>query len=371
MVSGHGTRGADVSLPPGARVCIVMLTGLGDVVNALPLVNALKAHDPSCHVTWVAEPMPARILRPHPAVDEVVVYHKDRGARGVLDLRSDLAGRRFDVTLNLNLYFKSIWPTLLSRAPRRLGFGRDRARDGVWLAATERLPRAPWRHNVDMFREFLPRLGVRGPAVPEWGLQFTEAEQRARTEFFARLGGGLPAVAVVPTSGSPKKDWLVPRWAEVLDVLAHDFGLRPILLGGPGAREVAAAREIAAASRADAVWALGDGVRRMAWILSGCSLLVAPDTGPVHIARALGVPIVGLYGHTNPWRVGPYRACEDLWVDRYTDPGEAPDPSRIDPKLGRMEQITVDDVLARVEWARTRYAPAHARDGGNTGAGEL
>jgi heptosyltransferase I len=87
-------------------------------------------------------------------------------------------------------------------------------------------------------------------------------------------------------------------------------------------------------------------------MLEGSRLVVAPDTGPVHIARALDVPVIGLYGHTNPWRVGPYRAYQDLWVDRYTDPGEEPDPTRSDPKHGRMEQITVNDVLERVERAR-------------------
>jgi heptosyltransferase I len=90
-------------------------------------------------------------------------------------------------------------------------------------------------------------------------------------------------------------------------------------------------------------------------MLEGSRLVVAPDTGPVHIARALDVPVIGLYGHTNPWRVGPYRAYQDLWVDRYTDPGEAPDPSRFDPKHGRMEQITVNDVLERVERAQRSY----------------
>ena len=84
-------------------------------------------------------------------------------------------------------------------------------------------------------------------------------------------------------------------------------------------------------------------------------LLVSPDTGPVHIARALDVPVVSLYGHTNPWRVGPYRAYEELVIDRYTEPNAPPDPSGYDPKGGRMEEISVDDVLGRVRRARRAY----------------
>jgi heptosyltransferase I len=99
------------------------------------------------------------------------------------------------------------------------------------------------------------------------------------------------------------------------------------------------------------VWALGDSIRRLTWLIDGCRLVIAPDTGPVHIARALEVPVIGLYGHTNPWRVGPYRKYEDLWIDRYNEPGDAPDPSLFDPKHGRMELIEVSDVLEKVACA--------------------
>ncbi len=83
--------------------------------------------------------------------------------------------------------------------------------------------------------------------------------------------------------------------------------------------------------------------------------MVAPDTGPLHVAHALGVPVVGLFGHTNPWRVGPWRRFRELVVDRYTDPDDAPDPSAYLPKDHRMEAITVEDVLEKVELARCRH----------------
>jgi heptosyltransferase I len=158
---------------------------------------------------------------------------------------------------------------------------------------------------------------------------------------------------IVPASANAKKDWPAERWAAVADALAGDFGFRVLLAGGPGEREQRIAREIVARAGTKPLWALGDSIRRLAWILAGSSLVLAPDTGPVHVARAFGVPVIGLYGHTNPWRVGPWRAYHDLWIDRYTD-GE-PDPSNFTPKLGRMERIAVADVLERVEVARSRY----------------
>lgn len=338
---------------PGRRVCVVLLTGLGDVVNGLPLVNALKDHDPSLHVTWVVEPMASVMLRPHPSVDDVVVYRRRQGARGVWELARELRRRRFDVTLNLNVYTKSVWPTLLSRARHRVGFDRARTFEGVWLAANHHLEPRPRGHTVDMFLEFAAHLGVPVPAEPEWRIAFTAEERREQAEFFGALD--RPVAAVVPASAIHRKDWLPDRWARVADALASDFGFRVVLMGGRGERETRIAREIEELARVRPLSAMGDPIRRMAWMLERSALVLAPDTGPLHIARALDVPVVGLYGHTNPWRAGPYRRWQDLWVDRYTEPGEEPDPSGFAPKRGRMEQITVDDVLERVQRAVDRY----------------
>jgi heptosyltransferase I len=93
----------------------------------------------------------------------------------------------------------------------------------------------------------------------------------------------------------------------------------------------------------------------MMWMVAGVDLLISPDTGPLHLAHALGTPVIGLFGHTNPARVGPWRAFRDLVVDRYTEPGAPPDPTGYEPKLGRMERIAVADVLERVERARAIY----------------
>ncbi|GJG86172.1 glycosyl transferase [Gemmatimonadetes bacterium T265] len=351
--------------PPALdRVCFVLLTGLGDVVHGLPVATALKRAGVTRHVTWVAEPMPAQLLAGHPAVDRVVPFRRREGWRGVVALRRALrdAARAvggFDAALNFNVYFKSAWPTLFSGAPLRLGFGRERARDGVWLAANRHVPPGPRRHTQDMFLEFLDALGVphRRPSAPaDWGLDALTPAERAARAAWAAGRSGRPRAAIVPASAVGAKDWPPERWAAVADALAARHGFEVVLVGGPGAHETAAAREVAARATRPVTWAMGDGVRRVAWTLGACALALAPDTGPLHVARALGVPVVGLYGHTNPWRVGPYRAYEDLWVDAYTPPGAEPDPSRFDPPPDdRMRAITVDEVLERVERAVARY----------------
>ncbi|HSL69108.1 MAG TPA: glycosyltransferase family 9 protein, partial [Longimicrobiales bacterium] len=205
---------------------------------------------------------------------------------------------------------------------------------------------------------FLDVLGIERPPL-EWRITFTAEERTAQTEFFARLAR-RPVVTLAAVSANPKKDWIPQRFARVIDALAGEFEAHTVLIGGPSTRERIVAEEITQSATVKPTIALGDDVRRMMWLVAGSDLLIAPDTGPVHVARACMVPVIGLYGHTNPWRVGPYRCCEDLWVDRYTEPGAPPDPSNAMPKLGRMEQITVDDVLARVR----RAFATHLRERG-------
>lgn len=322
-------------------------------MHGLPIVNALKDGGVG-RITWIVEPVPGQILANHPSVDELIVFEPARGLSGVMDLRRRMRGRRFDLALNLNVYTKSIWPVLFSRAAHRLGFDRSRSHEGVWLTSNEHLAPGPRRHTQDLFLEFLDRLGVTRPNPVEWRIDFSDEEQEERANFFAELRD-RPVAVIVPASGSYKKDWLTDRWVIIADVLYNDFGCHVVLAGGPGERETQIAKGIKEKSAAPIVWAMSDGVRRVAAIVAGADLVLAPDTGPVHIARAFEVPVIGLYGHTNPWRVGPYRAFEDLWVDRYTNPGHEPDPSRADPRWERMPLITVDDVVERIDRAATVY----------------
>ena len=343
------------SSDPPKHIAVVLLTGLGDVVHGLPLVNAIRDHYPSTRITWIVERTPGEILAGHPSIDRVLVYRRAEGLSGIRQLRRDLReGEPIDLTLNLNVYFKSVWPTFLSKAPRRIGLDRARVFDGVWLASNERLKPRPRAHTADMVLEFADHLGIAVPK-PEWRLAFSDAERTEQAAFFAKFDG-RPVATIVASTATIKKDWLPERWARVADSLESDFGMKVVIAGGPGEREQAAARDIVARSSAGIEWAMGDSVRRLAWIVDKSNLLLAPDTGPIHIARAVSVPVVSLFAHTNPWRVGPWRAYEDLWVDHYTDEGATPNSTDRQPKWDRMPTITVDEVLQRVQVAADKYS---------------
>lgn len=336
------------------RVCIVLLSGIGDIVHGLPLANDLRAAAPDAEVTWVAEPVPAQVLRHHPSVDRVVAYRRHRGAGGVLELRRSLRGYHADLTLNVQRYLKSVWPTLLSGAPVRVGLPSPKTRDGIRLAHTHALEDRPWGHVQDLFLDFRWALGVPRDAPVVWGVALSPEEREAQSRFFAALGVGR-RTGLVLASANPRKDWCPERWATLAASLVADLGHTVLLLGAPGPRARAAADLALAAAGAGARDCLADDLRRLMWLVDGCDLIVSPDTGPLHLAHALATPVVGLFGHTNPARVGPYARYRDLVVDRYTEPGASPDPTAYHPRLDRMGAIRVADVVEKVEAALVRY----------------
>jgi heptosyltransferase I len=338
----------------GARIAIVMMSAIGDAVHALMVVNALKRHAPDCHVTWLLNPLPATLVRGHPAVDELVEFDPRRGVRAYAELARGMRGRRFDLVIDLQVAFKAGLATALLRAPVKLGFDRARARDANWLFTTHRIPPHPPQHVGEQYFEFLRWLGV-DPEPPAWNLGPWVDERTWQQEFFAGLDG--PVAAINLATSNPDRDWMPERWAQVITVLVERYGMTPVLVGGTSAREREIEVAIAAAGPHRPVSALGSGLRRLVSILDGSALVLALDSAPLHLAVALDRPVVSLMANADPRRTGPFRRFHDLIVDGYHDPGE-PSPVSMQRRWGRMDRISVAQVLEKVElWAR-RYAPS-------------
>ncbi len=334
--------------PPPASVAIVMLSALGDAVHVLPVANALKRVWPNTRITWIIQPVPHKLVAGHPAIDEFILFHRRRGARGLSsfrELRRQLAGRSFDLVLNLQVYLKAGIITGMIDAPVKLGFDRARARDLNWLFTTHRIPPRPVGHVQDQYFEFVQHLGIE-PSPVDWRIEISPAERAAQAAFFGELGA--PAIAVVVGTSKPAKNWALARYAEAIDRIHDQYGLVPVLVGGPSAIEREAADAIKATARVRVVDALGDDIRRLIWLLDGSRMVLSPDTGPLHVANALGRPVIGLYGYTNPLRYGPYGRGMGAVVDGYAaSPEEVYMPSMHyrDEGMGR---VTVDAVVAAV-----------------------
>ena len=334
------------------RICIVMMSAVGDAVHVLPVINALKRHAPACLITWILQPGPATLVRGHRSVDEIILFDRSKGMQAFAEIRRELAHREFDLVIDLQVYFKAGLITAMTRAPVKLGFDRVRARDLNWLFTTHRIPARPvGQHVQDQYFEFLEALGVKTAPVT-WDLGPWPTELAWRDEFFAKLD--RPAAAIVIATSKPEKDWLPERWAQVVDVLHGEFGLQPVLVGGRSPRELHAEQVIMATAKHTPVSALGSGLRNLVGILSGSALVLSPDTGPLHMAVALERPVISLMGYTNPKRTGPYRRYHDLLIDAYGDPGEDY-PVSMENRVGRVRRITVDQVREKLAVWETRY----------------
>jgi len=338
---------------PLRRVCIVMMSAVGDTVHVLPVLNALKRRTPSVHITWVLQPGPAALVRGHRQVDSIVLFDRAKGWGAFGEVRRALAMREFDLVIDLQVYFKAGIVTSFTRAPVKLGFDRARARDLNWLFTTHRIPPHEPQHVQDQYFEFLTELGI--PADPiEWGLGPWPAERAWQRTFFSKFD--RPTAAIVVATSKPQKDWPPERWADVADALYADFGLQPVLVGGQSPRELHAERVIMERAKQKPVSALGSGLRNLVGILDGSDLVLSPDTGPLHIAVALDRPTISLLGYMNPKRTGPYRRSHDLMIDAYGDAGEDY-PISMAHRAGRMQRISVRDVLDRVDrWNASRTA---------------
>ena len=340
-----------IQLKGDERIGLVMMSAVGDAVHALPVVNAIKRHAPASRLTWVLQPGPATLVRGHPAVDEIVEFDRSKGLSAFTDIRAKLRERPLDLVVALQVYFKAGLVTSFTRAPIKLGFDRERARDFNWLFTNRRIPPHEPQHVQDQYFEFLRELGI-SPDPVVWGLGPCEHERAWQRDFFAKLD--RPAASIVVGTSKPEKDWMPERWAEVVDALYSDFGVQAVLVGGRSEREVRAAATIEQRARHKPVNALGSGLRNLVSILDGSALTLSPDTGPLHMSVALDRPVISLIGYMNPKRVGPYRKFGDLLIDAYGDPGEN---YRItmDKRPGRMGRITVRDVMEKVQVWRDRY----------------
>jgi heptosyltransferase I len=335
----------------GARVAIVMMSAVGDAVHVLPVVNALKRAAPSVHLTWLLQPLPASLVAGHPNVDHIVTVDPKRGWRGLVDAGLELRRGGFDLVIDLQVAFKAGIVTALAKSPVKLGFDRARARDLNWLFTSRRIPPHPPQHVQAQYFEFLTALGIDSHPV-EWRLGPWEDEREWQRGFVADVG--RPYAAINLATSNPDRDWLPERWAAVIDALHERHGLASVLVGGPSEREKEIERQVRAAARHQPVSALGSGLRRLVGIIDAAELAIALDSAPLHISVALGRPVVSLMSNADPRRTGPYGRFHDLVVDAYHDPGEQA-PVSMKRRWGRMPQISVDDVLEKVELWDARY----------------
>lgn len=330
------------------RILIVLLGAIGDVTRALPLLCRLRRGLPRTELLWAVEPAAAPLLDHHPALTGAIVFDRPGGLPAFVRFLRAVRALRAEWTLDLQRHLKSGLVTLGSGAGRRIGFHRANSREGNFLFQTELL--APMPHfssKLEQFGQFAAHLGI--PETPvEFGLRLLPDEAASVDRLLA--GVQEPFAALFVGSTAESRLWFPDRTARVIEAL-RDRGLSAVLVGGPGEEKYAG--PILAETQAPVVSLVGcTKLRHLIGVFTRARVAVGPDCGPMHIAAAVGTPVVSLWGATSAARSAPYGSAE-LVVE-----GSAPCSPCYKKRcpIGRvcMDAIAPGTVIAQVERALAR-----------------
>lgn len=339
---------------PPHNICIFRLSALGDATHTVPVVRALQAAWPECRISWIIGKLEHRLLGTLPGV-EFIVYDKRGGLKAFQGLRRALQGRRFDVLLHMQVALRANLLSRLVKAPLRLGWDAARSRDQHQLFINRRIAAVPFQHQVQGFLEFPRALGLQ-VAEPDWRLPIARPDHAWAEQ---QLPGDQPTLVISPCSSHPLRNWPAERYAGVADHAASALKMRVVLSGGPSALERETAAAIEQAMQQPSINLVGkDTLGQSMALLQRATALLSPDSGPVHIANAVGTPVIGLYAATWARRSGPYNSLH-LTVDRYPEAarqfrGKEPEQLRWGHRIeepGVMELVTVGDVIQKLEQA--------------------
>ena len=324
------------------NILIVRLSAVGDAIHGLPVLCALRDFFPRARISWVVEQRAAAVLRGHPALDRLITVPRGwlRRPTAVWRLRSELRRLRPEIAIDLQGLTKSAAAAWLSGASVRIGFARPEGRELSRLLNNRHVTTtAP--HVVDRYLELLEPLGIRRPPVRFDVPQDAEAE--ATVGRFIRDRGLAGGYAVInPGAGWPSKRWPVERFAAV----ARHLGQRrflPSIVAWAGAGEWAAADRIITTAAGTAHIAPPTSLPELAALAQRAKLFVSADTGPLHLAAAVGAACIGLFGPMPAERNGPYGdehiALQNVYL-------EGSSRSRRNASNDSMRAISIEEVCA-------------------------
>jgi heptosyltransferase-2 len=293
------------------KIMVRATNWIGDAVMSLPAIEALHARFPNSEIVLVSKPWVSEVYWNHPAVSRQIVYDAEgehRGARGFWKLVRQLRSERFDAAILLQNAFQAAWMAWRARIPLRIGYARD-GRSSLLSEAVEVPPPAAYGHQVYYYLQLLFRSGIieRPETLQEVRLHLAESEQRWAVKQLQTvgLGGRRFLVGVSPgASFGEAKRWLPDRYASLADRLIDALGADVLIFGSPAERPLAEA--VARAMEHTPVLVAGETtLREFMALMAKCHLVITNDSGPMHVAAALGLPLLAIFGSTNERATGP------------------------------------------------------------------
>lgn len=334
------------------QIAILRTSALGDVTHVVPLLRSLQSALPAARITWLIGKLERKLVGDIEDV-EFVTFEKSRGLAGWHEVRRALRDRRFDVLLHMQVSMRANLLSLAVSAQRRIGYDRARSKELHGAFINERIAAQHGQHVLDALGSFAAPLGVQHHEI-RWDIPLP-AQDLAWAQ--AQWPTDRPALIISPCSSHALRNWRAERYAAVADHAIKALGMQVVLSGGRSADERHMGDAILAHTRSPLIDLIGkDTLKGALAMYARAQLVLSPDSGPMHMANAMGTPVLGLHAATNPERSGPY--SDRQWcVDRYDDAArtflhkpasELPWGTRIQ-RPGVMDLISVDDVIERLE----------------------
>jgi heptosyltransferase I len=297
--------------PAPRRILIFKPSAIGDVVHTLPILNLLKRRWPEARISWMVTPICAPLVEGHPQVDDVIVFNRKRyghawrsptATAAFLRLMMELRRRKFDWTLDFQGLFRSGWMTWASGAPVRVGF--DDAREGAPAFYTHAVSSGGWwhQHAIGRYLHLAAALGCDMEPV-QFHFVVDDADRAAAAQYVPL---STRFAVLIPGSHWKTKRWPAEKYGRLAAPLRQRFGLETVILGGPGDEATAAGMQTTYNLTGRTT------LRQTIALLERAELVIANDSGPMHIASALGRPLVALFGPTNPILTGPYQRLDTV-----------------------------------------------------------
>ena len=323
---------------PVQSLCILRLSALGDITHTLPVFHTIRHAWPNTKITWVIGKDEYRLVKGIKDV-EFIVFDKKEGLKAYKNVLKQLKKRQFDVLLHMQMSLRASIISLLIKAKIKIGFDRQRAKDGQWLFTNKKIKPLKNQHVIDSFFGFTDALGINEHKY-SWHIPILKSVKLSAKKL---LGGSTNYVVISPCSSKAYRNWNAQGYAEIADYINEKYHYDIILTGGNSNIEKQYADEIIRLCSCKPVNLIGKtNIKELLSIIKGAAVMISPDSGPAHMATAMATSVIGLYATTNPDRARPYLSS-DWTVNRY--------PDAIFKKYNK----TVDEVTwgsrVRDEWA--------------------
>ena len=337
------------------RILVVLHGSIGDVTRAIPLANLVRRGFPEASIAWSIEPTALPLIEHHPAVDEIIVFERVHWRRSLGPFLNRIRSQQFDLVLDLQRHLKSGLVSWWSGAPDRVGFHRRDAKEFNWLFNNRHIPPASEPiSKLAHYLKFAEFLAIE-PYPIEWKFRLLPEEEAGVDRMVGELGG--PFVVFCVGGRWESKRWFPMEAAKSIAEVRKRHGLEVVLLGGK--EDVGFADEVEGYSSGRVFnWAGRSPLRHAIGILSRAEVTVGPDSGLMHLAAAVGTPVVSLWGPTDPIRTGPFgyqelvvqgqAACAPCYLKRCP--------------IGRVCMRSIDGEVVLAKIAAALFQKGKARD---------